>query len=73
LVPALARAPSNIFIQSLESFIDKHDQPMVSLTVLLRDFSEAQRFFACLPNNRTSIEDYGREEGPKRFQAGDPE
>ena len=67
LIPVLARAPSNILIQSLESFIDKHDQPLVRLTVRFRDFSEAQRFFACLPKNRSAIEDYGREEEPTRF------
>jgi GTP diphosphokinase / guanosine-3',5'-bis(diphosphate) 3'-diphosphatase len=73
LVPALARAPSNIFIQNLESLIDRHDQPMVSLNVQLKDFSEAQRFFACLPNNRASIEDYGREEGLRVVRAIGPD
>ncbi len=67
LIPALARAPSNILIQSLESFMDKHDQPMVRITVRFRDFSEAQRFFACLPKNRSAVEDYGREIGPGRL------
>jgi len=68
LIPALARAPSDILIQDLGSFVDKHDQPMVKLTVRLKDFAEAQRFFSCLPKNRSSIEDYGREEGPRRLQ-----
>jgi GTP diphosphokinase / guanosine-3',5'-bis(diphosphate) 3'-diphosphatase len=67
LIPALARAPSNIMIQDLGSYMDKHDQPMVRLTVRLNDFSEAQRFFSCLPKHRSSIEDYGREEGPRRL------
>jgi GTP diphosphokinase / guanosine-3',5'-bis(diphosphate) 3'-diphosphatase len=67
LIPALARAPSNILIQDLQSFVDKHDQPMVKLSVRVKNFSEAQRFFVCLPKNRSSIEDYGREEGPRRF------
>jgi GTP diphosphokinase / guanosine-3',5'-bis(diphosphate) 3'-diphosphatase len=67
LIPALARAPSNITIQEIGSYLDKHDQPLVKLTVQLRDFSEAQRFFACLPRNRSAIEDYGRQEGPRRL------
>ncbi len=67
LIPALARAPSNILIQSLESLIDKHDQPMVRMTVRFRNFLEAERFFACLPKNRCAVEDYGREEGPGRL------
>ncbi len=67
LIPALARAPSNITIEELASYLDKHDQPLVKLTVQLKDFSEAQRFFACLPKNRSAIEDYGREGGLKRF------
>jgi GTP diphosphokinase / guanosine-3',5'-bis(diphosphate) 3'-diphosphatase len=67
LIPAITRAPSNILIRSLESFVDKHDQPLVRLAVQLRDFSEAQRFFLCLPKNRAAIEDYGREEGPGRL------
>ena len=67
LLPAIGRAPSNILIQNIESYVDKHDQPLVRLTVQLRDFSEAQRFFQCLPKNRASIEDYGREEEPRRL------
>jgi GTP diphosphokinase / guanosine-3',5'-bis(diphosphate) 3'-diphosphatase len=67
LIPALARAPSNILIQTLESFIDKRDQPMVKMTVRFKDFSEAQRFFTCLPKNRCAVEDYGRPEGPERL------
>ncbi len=66
LIPSIARAPSTLLIQNLESHIDKHDQPLVKLTVQLRDFSEAQRFFLCLPKNRAAIEDYGRGEGPGR-------
>ena len=64
---AIGRAPSNILIQNIESYVDKHDQPLVRLIVQLRDFSEAQRFFQCLPKNRASIEDYGREEEPRRL------
>jgi GTP diphosphokinase / guanosine-3',5'-bis(diphosphate) 3'-diphosphatase len=63
LAPALALTPSSIFIQNLESLMDRHGHPMVNLIVQLKDFSEAQRFFACLPNNRASIESYGREDG----------
>jgi hypothetical protein len=39
---------------------------MVRITVRLRNLSEAERFFACLPKNRSAVEDYGREEGPCR-------
>jgi GTP pyrophosphokinase len=67
LLPAIGRAPSNILIQNIESYVDQHDQPLVRLIVQLRDFSEAQRFFQCLPKNRASIEDYGREEEPRRL------
>lgn len=68
LIPAIARAPSNVLIRHLESGVDRNDQPLVKLTVQLRDFAEAQRFFLCLPKNRVAIEDYGRDEG-----RGDPE
>ena len=68
LIPAIARAPSNVLIRHLESGVDRNDQPLVRLTVQLRDFAEAQRFFLCLPKNRVAIEDYGRDEGQ-----GDPE
>jgi GTP diphosphokinase / guanosine-3',5'-bis(diphosphate) 3'-diphosphatase len=67
LIPALARTPSNILLQDLGSYLDKHDQPMVKVTVQFKDFAEAQRFFSCLPKNRSAIEDYGREEGPRRL------
>jgi len=72
LLPALARAPSSVTVQSVEGRTDKHDQPMMGLVVQLRDFSEAQRFFACLPRYRTSIEDYGRRGGPRLFPGGIP-
>lgn len=67
LIPAIARSPSNILIQHLESLVDRHGQPLVKLTVQLRDFAESQRFFLCLPKNRAAIEDYGRNEGPERL------
>jgi GTP pyrophosphokinase len=73
LIPALARTPSNIALRNLESYADRHEQPMVRLTVQFRDFSEAERFFACLPKNRASIEDYWRAEGPLGIQTGHPD
>jgi GTP pyrophosphokinase len=73
LLPALARTPPNILIEYLEGLMDKHGQPMVSLLVQLKDFSEAQLFFSCLPVNRASIEGYGREEGLRRLGTIGPE
>lgn len=67
LIPALARAPSDLVITHVEGYLDKHDQPLVRVTIQLNTFSEAQRFFQCLPKNRAAIEDYGREEEPRRL------
>jgi GTP pyrophosphokinase len=73
LIPALACTPPSIFIQNTETLVDKHGHPMVSLIVQIKSFSEAQRFFGCLPNGRVTIESYGREEGFRKVRAIGPE
>lgn len=61
LLPSLSRLPQTILIQNVEASFDKHNEPMVFVTVRLRDFSEAGTFFAVLPHGRIIIDDYGRE------------
>lgn len=69
----LKALPSDIYIHRMESALDKHDQPMVRMSVRFRAFKEARTFFEALPSDRITIEDYGREEAPRRFQVGQPE
>ncbi len=65
LIPFLAHLPSIIHIQSLDSALDKHYQPMVRMTVRFNNFEEAQSLFECLSADRMTIEDYKREESSR--------
>lgn len=44
---------------------DKHNQPVVLITVKIQSFGEAREFFRCLPTDRITIDNYGQEEGPR--------
>jgi GTP pyrophosphokinase len=70
LVPCLAQQSPDTHIRSMESTVDKNDQPGVRLTIRFRSFGEAGRLFNCLPTDRMIVEDYGREEIPGRRKEG---
>lgn len=62
LIPFLAHLPSPVEIVSLESAIDRHEIPMVRMSVIFRSFPEVRKFFECIWADRISIEDYRRED-----------
>jgi guanosine-3',5'-bis(diphosphate) 3'-pyrophosphohydrolase len=57
----LAELPEKIDIQSIERAVDKHDRPMVNLTVIFKDFEETESFFRRFPGGQIIIESYLRE------------
>ncbi|MCE5242014.1 MAG: HD domain-containing protein [Syntrophobacteraceae bacterium] len=61
----LSQLPSTVRILRIESTRNKHDQPMVRLTVRLKDFGESKALFERLPSEGTMIDDY-RQEGEAR-------
>jgi len=69
LLTALAQLASDIHIQSLESTLDKSDQPVVRLVIQFKTYEDARNFFRCLPTDRIMIEDYWRQEAPKRLRS----
>jgi GTP pyrophosphokinase len=73
LASSLASLPPGSYIHRMESALDKHNQHMLRMSVRFRAFKEARIFFESLPSDRITIEDYGREELPPRFQVGQPE
>lgn len=62
----LAAIPPNIAIRKVESSHDRHDHPMVHLSVTFGDYGEARAVFGLLPPEKSIIEAYGREEDPRR-------
>ena len=69
LLPSLARLGPDVHIRAMESTLDKNDQPAVRLFVTFKTFEESRGFFMCLHRERIMIEDYGREEAPRRLQS----
>lgn len=55
-------------LENLSSGTDKHNQPLVLVSVKLRSFGEAREFFRCLPTDRITIDNYGQEESPRTDQ-----
>ncbi|HIJ76485.1 MAG TPA: hypothetical protein HPP81_07185, partial [Deltaproteobacteria bacterium] len=68
LLPVLAGMPEAVRIQRITSGPDKHDRQFVSLSVIFHNFAEARRFFSQLPGEKTMVEDFGREGGPRTQQ-----
>jgi GTP diphosphokinase / guanosine-3',5'-bis(diphosphate) 3'-diphosphatase len=68
LLPMLAGIPETVRIQRITSGPDKHDRQFVSLSVIFHNFAEARRFFSQLPGEKTLVEDFGREGGPRTQQ-----
>jgi len=68
LLPNLSNLPPDIRIQHISSGIDRHNQEMVSLNVVLRSFEEAAQFFSLLPAERTVVDEFAREGGPRNLQ-----
>jgi GTP pyrophosphokinase len=68
LLQSLAGLPEGIQIRKISSEVDKRDQQMVSVAVILHSFEEAREFFSHLPQERTVVDEFGREGGPKGFE-----
>lgn len=68
LLPALAGLPEQIQILQISSALDKHGQQMAWVGVVLHSFEEAKEFFSHLPQERTVVDEFGREGGPRKFQ-----
>lgn len=74
-LPSIATIPANIAIRKVESSLDRHDHPMVHLSVALANYVEARALFGLLPAEKFTIEAYGHEENPGRctFDAPSPD
>ncbi len=68
LLPNLSDLPPHIQIQYISSGVNRHNQEIVSLSVVLRSFEEAGQFFSHLPAERTAIDEFAREGGPRKLQ-----
>ncbi|MGA2935819.1 MAG: HD domain-containing protein [Syntrophobacteraceae bacterium] len=68
LLPVLAGMPEAVRIQRITSGPDKHNKEFVSFSVLFHNFAEARKFFSQLPGEKTMVEDFGREGGPRTQQ-----
>jgi GTP diphosphokinase / guanosine-3',5'-bis(diphosphate) 3'-diphosphatase len=68
LLPVLAGMPEAVRIQRITSGLDKHNKEFVSLSVTFHNFGEARKFFSQLPVEKTMVEDFGREGGPRTQQ-----
>jgi hypothetical protein len=64
----LAGMPEAVRIQRITSGLDKHNKEFVSLSVTFHNFGEARKFFSQLPVEKTMVEDFGREGGPRTQQ-----
>ncbi len=62
LIPLLSNMPPAVTIQSIDGYVDKHDQPVVRMVVHFFCFEDARRFFERLLPERVTIEDYRRAE-----------
>lgn len=65
-LPNLATIPSSITIRKVESSLDRHDHPMVQLSINFHHYDEARALFGLLPKEKFTIESYGREGGLRR-------
>ncbi|HOI95072.1 MAG TPA: HD domain-containing protein [Syntrophobacter fumaroxidans] len=72
LLPLLVRMPSTVRIRYIESVIGKHNEPTVRLSVALHSFAEARELFRILPEDRVSIDEYGRQGTSARVHAECP-
>ncbi|MGA2403315.1 MAG: TGS domain-containing protein, partial [Syntrophobacteraceae bacterium] len=70
LLRALAGMPEAIGIQRIDSGLNRHNQEFVAVSVTLHNFFEARKFFSQLPNEKTIVEDFGRE-GGRRTEDGE--
>jgi len=68
LLPVLAGMPEAVRIQRITSGPDKHNKEFVSFSVMFHNFAEARKFFSQLPGEKTMVEDFGREGGPRTQQ-----
>lgn len=68
LLPCLAELPERILVQQISSALDRHDHPMVLMNVVFQSFQEARDFFGQLPAERTAIDEFAREGGPRTLQ-----
>jgi len=68
LLTSLASLPEQIQIRHISSVVDKHNRQMVWVGVVLHSFEEARKFFSYLPLERTIVDEFGREGGPREFQ-----
>ncbi len=68
LLPVLARMPEAVRIQRITSGPDRHNKEFVSFSVMFHNFAEARKFFSQLPSEKTMVEDFGREGGPRTQQ-----
>ncbi|MFZ0942830.1 MAG: HD domain-containing protein [Syntrophobacteraceae bacterium] len=68
LLPVLAGMPEAVRIQRITSGLDKHNKEFVSISVTFHNFAEARKFFSQLPIEKTVVEDFGREGGPRTQQ-----
>ncbi|MEN6440175.1 MAG: HD domain-containing protein [Syntrophobacter sp.] len=68
LLPCLSELPPQIRIQQISSALDRHDHPMVWMSVIFQSFGEAKEFFSQIPVERTLIDEFAREGGPRSLQ-----
>ncbi len=65
LLPSLASLPEKIQIHKIVSGVGKHEQEMVWLSAVFHSFDEARKFFSYLPLEKSIIDEFGREGGPR--------
>jgi GTP pyrophosphokinase len=69
LLPILSKISHPVDIRSIFNASHRQDQPMVKIVVGLSSFAEAREFFGLFPVGTLIIEDYGRDESPRRIQS----
>ncbi|MHC1730268.1 MAG: bifunctional (p)ppGpp synthetase/guanosine-3',5'-bis(diphosphate) 3'-pyrophosphohydrolase [Syntrophobacteraceae bacterium] len=68
LLPKLAELPERIRILQMSAGLDRHNQEMVSLSVLFHNIDEAKEFFNHLPMERTVVDEFGRQGRPRQSE-----
>lgn len=62
ILTGLASLPPGIHIRRLESHLDRHELPVMRLSIDLNNYRESRSLFSILPRGGLSIESYGREQ-----------
>lgn len=66
LLHCLAELPPQIRILQISSSLGRQNKPMVCLNVVFQSFAEAKEFFSRIPAERTVIDEFMREGGPRQ-------